>query len=267
MRNPKTCFVRKVGPLEAAIRRLIARLALEKIECQPGSRRVHTIRVTLKRFRALLRLAATHIPSAEFERLDALASGLKRQFSASRDEEVLSRLARDLFGRSTAAALGIWPFKFSQKKAPHLPSVRRLAKQLRSYLQTEWFIEPPPKSVDEAREKTHRAARAWMRRCISKNADEELFHEWRKSIKTVIYQNEFEIGNVLKRQKLIRLRHLAHILGYYHDLCLLESRLSGETHAATMASEIIAIVRREKRKARRCALRVGVSSFRNPESL
>lgn len=250
------------GPLGAALAGIVAGLGLERLERQPGPEEVHDIRVGLKRFRALLALAKGAGEDEAVRELDALAAELKSEFAAARDEAVLRELAARLFGEEEGARLLGAGKAAGTGTGPRLARVRRLARELARRLRRVGGLpEPREREIERARERSLRRVIRRGERCAARPEDDEELHEWRKRVKTLLYQCELEVGRRPGRGARDMLRRLGRALGAHHDLSLLEARLRG---LRPLPEGALRVARREKKRAARKALRLG---GRLPETL
>ncbi len=218
------------GPaLQGILLRLVASVQAD-IDALPGRRdeRVHDIRVGMKKFRALIRLAAGYLPKKPLARADKLARSLKEHFGATRDRDVLAGLLKDLpGGREAAGVLGISHEAPAPDPAAE-PAVPGLCRELTVLAGGLDLIGLEADDVREAWVSTYRRARRAMAACSSDPDDDGLFHEWRKRVKELHYQSAvlaaLDPAETVARQS----EEIAALLGSHHDLSLLCGLLASE---------------------------------------
>jgi len=205
----------------------LARLIVENIGRLPDDAvvRIHDIRVSTKKIRSLLRLAASEISVEDRAALVACLQAIKNTFSDSRDEDVMRETLRQILPgkRATEMAekLGLVP---SENTSP-LPtaSASASAAQLSSLLAALNLNGLTPEHLAENAASSYRRARRIMSQC-KKSRDDDAMHEWRKRVKDVCY-HAMAFSAVPPMEEFARpLDALAESLGDYHDLALLGVR-------------------------------------------
>ena len=213
--------------VQGILRRLVAGVARD-IDALPERMedRVHAIRVQMKKFRAVLRLAEPALKRGAFAKSDKLARGLKDHFGSVRDDDVQAELLLDLLDKdeaaATAAALGLQCR--NPGREPDTASARENCSALASLVDQFQLDELAGGEVVEAWLGSYRGSRRAMRACRKETGDDLIFHEWRKRVKTFLYQSA-TIGPPLDRF-VPQADRLASVLGSQHDLAILTARLA-----------------------------------------
>lgn len=216
--------------------------------------RIHDIRVDMKKFRAVVRLAECALKARDLAMLDQCARAVKEGFGDTRDQQVQLVLLRRLLGQRKAehaavalAGSGPTPVQdegSSQKYCAHLCELVShidLANLTRGQVLEAWLA-------------SYRAVRRTMSACRKNDGDDFLFHEWRKRVKQFLYQS-LVIGapaDILATAA----QKLSSTLGLQHDLAVLCENI----HLCGREAELLAV---EKKRATACmALRQGEQIFR-----
>ena len=226
--------IAETGPPGAALRGILVRLVAgvrHDIDALPAraDERVHNIRVGMKKFRAVLRLAGAILPQKSLMRADKLARQLKEHFASTRDNDVLRALLRDLLGNreasETAESLGLTAAS-SGTGAVMDPVAVEICSSLAGFAEGLNLDALRGKEVRAAWVYTYRAARRAMKHCVENKEDDGLFHEWRKRVKELLYQSA--ILAVIPAAEAIarRAQDLSSALGAHHDLAVLCERLA-----------------------------------------
>jgi CHAD domain-containing protein len=251
--------------VQGILRRLVAAVAKD-IEALPERTedRVHAIRVRMKKFRAVLRLAESALKPGTLEKSDKLARSLKDHFGSARDNDVQKELLLDLLEKDEALAaveaIGL------QAGGPHLDACAGPAQEtcaaLASLVDQYHLDQLACDGIAEAWASGYRSSRRAMRACRKDADDDFLFHEWRKRVKEFLYQSA-TIGPPLDRF-VPKADRLASVLGSHHDLAILTERLAGRLAGSKAERTALA---RKKLVARR-ALVLGEKLFsKKPSAL
>ena len=244
--------------VQGILRRLVAGVARD-IDAFPerAEDRVHDIRVRMKKFRAVLRLAKPALKRREFAKSDKRARGLKEHFGSVRDNDVQAELLLDLLEKAeaveTAAALGLKCR--NPERVPDISAARETCSTLASLVDQYQLDELAGSDVFDAWLGSYRNSRRAMRDCRKETSDDLIFHEWRKRVKTFLYQSS-TIGPPPDRF-VLKADRLASLLGSHHDLAILTERLAADL-AGSNAER--AALSRKKLVARR-ALAMGSRLF------
>ncbi len=250
--------------LQGILRRLVAGVARD-IDGPPErlEDRVHDIRVRMKKFRAILRLAESRIAGPAFARSDKLARTLKDYFGSARDNDVQTDLLLDLLekteARSTAEALGLMDRNPAMET--DATSARETCSQLASQVERLQLSGLTGEDVIEAWIASYRNSRRTMRECCRDANDDFLFHEWRKRVKEFLYQSV--TAGPPADKYVAKSDRLASALGSHHDLAILTERLASRL-AGSKAER--AALRRKKAVGRR-ALAMGHKLFADKPSV
>lgn len=213
--------------VRGVLRRLVARVARD-IDALPErlEDRVHDIRVGMKKFRAVLRLADHTLKRPGFTKSDKLARRLKDHFGSARDKDVQTGLLLDLLEKSeayaTAAALGLTDA--NPARDPDVASARETCSLLASLVDRSRLGQLTGGDLAGAWLASYRSSRRAMRACRRDTGDDFLFHEWRKRVKTFLYQSA-TVGPPLDAF-VPEADRLASVLGTHHDLAILTERLA-----------------------------------------
>lgn len=187
--------------------------------------RVHDIRVGMKKFRALLRLGKPVLGRAGFAEADRIARDLKNSFGALRDDEVQMRLLGEILPHSEAAAvgraLGI-PRHSGDGEAAGAGAAAALCARLRELRLATGLLSA--RQLGKAWRRSVFRTRRALRACRQDPGNDLLFHRWRKTIKTQLYQSA-ALGPPLDALG-PDADKLASLLGRHHDLAVLSESLS-----------------------------------------
>ena len=213
--------------VQGILRRLVAGVARD-IDGLPErmADRVHDIRVRMKKFRAVLRLAERGLKSPEFAKSDKLARRLKDHFGSVRDEDVQTELLLDLLDKKEAleTAAVLEPPSADAGREPDLASARETCSALAALVDAWKLDDLASEDLAEAWVASYRNSRRGRRACVKDPDDDFLFHEWRKRVKAFLYQSS-AIGAPLDAF-VPRATKLASELGSHHDLAILTGRLA-----------------------------------------
>jgi len=240
------------------LRRLVAEVS-GNIDALPKRTedRVHDIRVGMKRFRAVLRLAECTLRRPAFAKSDKLARRLKDHFGFARDKDVQKELLLDLLDKdealATAATLGL-QYRDPQRETDPA-SARETCSALASLVDCFHLENLTGNEVSAAWLNSYRSSRQAMRTCRKDTKNDLLFHEWRKGVKTFLYQST-TIGRPLGRFG-PNADRLASVLGSHHDLATLTDCLAAHLPGSNAERAALA---RKKLVARR-ALVLGARLF------
>ena len=245
--------------VQGILRRLVAGVGkdIDALPQRPEDR-VHDIRVGMKKFRSVLRLAERALRRPAFAKSDKLARRLKDHFGSARDKDVQTELLLDLLDKNEALA-AVEALGLAENRDPDrdsdAASARETCYELASLVDQFNLAKLTRVDVVEAWLDSYRNSRRAMRACRKDTDDDFLFHEWRKRVKAFLYQSA-TIGPPL--DAFVRKADcLASLLGSHHDLALLTERLAGRM-AGSKAER--AALTRKKLVARR-ALAMGGKLF------
>jgi len=258
--------------VQGILRRLVAGVAKD-IDGLPARAedRVHDIRVRMKKFRAVLRLAEPALKRREFEKSDKLARNLKDHFGSVRDDDVQAELLLDLLDKpealAAAATMGL-----QCRNAGRVPDAAPARKTCCALaLQVDRFHLEALTGDDVSKSwlLSYRSSRRAMRDCRKEAADDTDFHEWRKRVKEFLYQSA-TIGP--PPDKLVpKADRLASVLGSHHDLSILTARLAGclagsEAERAALSKKKL-VARRALAMGRKLFAKKTSAIHRKPEPL
>ncbi len=238
--------------LQGVLKRLVAGVSRD-IHALPErlEDRVHDIRVRMKKFRAVLRLAESAIAQPDFLKADKLARSLKDHFGSARDQDVLRELLLDLLEKkeAIAAASEIGLLATEKPGGDHKESARGICENLVSLVGHLDLAKLTGEEILLAWDGSYRGSRRAMRACCQDREDDFLFHEWRKRVKGLLYQS-VAIGPPCDLY-VSKADGLSSVLGSHHDLSILSGKLA-ERPAASKAEK--AALLQKKIVARRALL-------------
>ena len=221
--------------------------------------RIHDIRVGMKEFRAVVRLASPVLSSRELARLDKLARKVKDAFGAARDQDVQLGLLRELLGhRGAKEAESTLPAAAEAASLPDVADARKTCEKLSAMTSKLDLRKMTHRQIIGGWTASYREARRAMSACNDGEEDDFLFHQWRKRVKVLLYQSDIlgspVAGLVPGAQK------LASVLGSQHDLAVLCEKI----HFCGPDAERLAF--EKKRKTASLALALGRRLFRKKPS-
>jgi len=218
--------------------------------------RIHDVRVGMKKFRALLRLAEPVLTSRRFAHLDALAKTIKDAFGAERDLAVGLDLLRQLLGRRQAEANAAqWESVLAPPIVAAPAPALRAASKLHALLDDLDLADLAPDKILDVWIASYRAGRRALSVCQTARNDDFLFHEWRKRVKQLLYQSAVLGPPVDPISK--GAQQLSTTLGLLHDLAVLHQNIP------VYDEEVELVILAKKRKTTREALRLGGKVFRD----
>lgn len=255
--------------------------ALGRIECAGKNRAedLHQVRVTLKRLRALLRLARPVISEAfygrENRRLKAAADRLAFFRDTAVSRRTLATLARRVTDKQGAKALDLVLSRFvDHSPDPNRFRVRResaLRHAAASLVEAKQSFESMLIPAEEWQalgpglQKVYGQARNRMLRALTYQTP-ETFHDWRKQVKYLYYQLQMlePISPRRLESMVSRLRELEDRLGEDHDLAVLERILcrGREQYGGRRPVErVIGCLVRQSKKLRKETASMGKAIF------
>jgi CHAD domain-containing protein len=243
------------GDVRAVLEQL-AGDALRNIEALPdrAEERIHDIRVDMKKFRAVVRLAEGALKARNLEGLDQCARAVKDGFGAARDREVQLDLLRKLLGQRKADDAARAFAGSDGEPVQDWTSSQKACGQLSALVARADPGNLTRGQVLEAWLASYRAARRTMMACLKNDQDDFLFHEWRKRVKQLLYQSQV-IGPPADSIAAAA-QKLSSTLGLQHDLAM----LCENVHLFGREAELLAV--EKKHKTARLALRQGESLLR-----
>lgn len=219
-----------------------------------AEKRIHDIRVDMKKFRAVARLAGGVLKPRELAALDQCARSVKEEFGAVRDREVQLDLLRRLLGhRRAGEAAGA--LAGSDPTPEHDGAAAQKSCEQLCALVARTDMGPLTRGqILEAWLASYREARRTMTACLENEGDDFLFHEWRKRVKQFHYQSLF-LGPPADSLAAAA-QKLSSTLGSQHDLAMLCEKI----HLCGREAEVLAV--EKKQKTADLALRQGGQLFR-----
>ncbi len=225
---------------------------------------VHDIRVGMKKFRAILRLAAPALKRPVFLKTDKLARSLKDHFGSLRDDDVQRNLLLRLLDKPAALAaaetMGLSE-KAHLERLREDPSVATICTHLAEQVDGFPLAGLHREEVLSAWVDAYRNSRRAMRACRREKRDDFLFHEWRKRVKEFLYQSA-TIGQPLDAF-VPKADQLSSALGSHHDLAVLTERLAERAADSEAGRAALA----EKKLVARHALALGRKLFDEKPSI
>lgn len=207
--------------------------------------RIHDIRVSTKKIRALLLLAGRRVPKAERKALFGMLREIRGAFAGSRDAEVMrGAMAKILPKRRVAAA--IRKLHLEAKETPaDTAAALTWASELDSRLAALDFDGLKPRKVLAAAADSYETARKLRKKC-RKLDDDVLMHTWRKRVKEFCYHT-MALADLKVMGKLVDgADKFAESLGEYHDLALLTAQ--AKDHPPVLG----AILQAKQEKGEKC---------------
>jgi len=215
--------------------------------------RVHEIRVSMKKVRALVLLTRPAVGREAAARAGRRARDVKNHFGSLRDADVLRDLLLDLLPPAPAAA-EIRRLHLEGGACEQVVADGAVAAQLDALLaatdddrlhQLMW-----PDVVDGWLA-TYRKCRRASKVCRCRGTDGD-FHSWRKRVKELLYQSEILSDAPEVSTRIPAAEKLSSLLGKHHDLSMLCERFEN-FHPDSPAVDV---VRRLQAKIARRAFRV-----------
>lgn len=208
----------------------ISRQAERDLELLPSDdvqRRIHTLRVRMKKLRAILRLLKHGLPPATLHAIRRRLRILKQAFSKNRDQHVLQSLAAEFQMECSTSHLPRIQFPAPQKgrRSADLPSrsellrLKATAHDLTHRLETLTIHPMDGRDIARACAKRYASALHGFRRSRKKPTPERL-HRWRSPVKDHYLQSLLLLRD---RRHLKLSRRLGSWLGQMHDLSLLHA--------------------------------------------
>lgn len=239
--------------IASACTTLVARAAAD-LTALPAEldRRVHAVRVAMKRLDAFLGL----LPDAPAVRAATRTVRRAKSFLASHRDASVALALLDEIGADEAHRRSFLAAHCPHWTARNTQRAERLAAGL------ERDVAPAVGSpiacvpVLEAWLDLHRRTRRMAKRCLRKPDDDGL-HELRKSVKRLLYQTEVLDSIAVLHPVATRAAALAALLGKHHDLVVLEAA------AASLEAprKLLRKLAREKKAATRAALAAARDGF------
>lgn len=206
------------------------RADLERMRRQPGPA-VHALRVRMKKFRAVLRLAAPALPTEVLQSLRAEARAIRQVFGLCRDAEVAGHLAAKL---AEEAGLALPVLRLT----PSVPSaavsceeVERGLLRLQKRLERQPLTPLTPARMHKIWLAQYSRCRRLHRRCRRDPQMEEL-HVWRKRVKELEHLGlalaVLRVDLPEARARVRPARELGRRLGRLQDLAVLAEALPSD---------------------------------------
>jgi CHAD domain-containing protein len=215
-----------------------------RLEKKPPSAKeesIHTIRLLIKRLRALLWLIRPALTKSIHQQAQIDLRHAAGVLSARRDRAVMQTILRGLKPKKVshrkqveALAEGLRTCEGVAASASSGDDVLRHAVglflktvvEVQSGMRTSTDWPDPEKRLTEASLAMKRAGKRALR-----DGGDTCFHDWRKKVKRLLYLLEFmpfAVGMHTKR-RLKRVGQLQHVLGEYHDCAVTQVRLRKES--------------------------------------
>ncbi len=262
-------------------------------QSQRQTQQVHSLRLAIKRQRALLRLLRPHLDAPRVALENARLREAAHNLAAQRDRVVAMNTLRSLIDdvqpdeqrllRRYLRALS--PTLDTQSSSVHTPSSSTAST-------TSTTIHPLAAALAVLRESVAalsrmnmprvdawslletglqqsyaRARHGWRQARCAKWADDdtELYHDWRRDVKRLLYQIEplMDVSPFMLKKSCRKWRQLGELLGDEHDLRMVEMMLSHESCWAKLpgATLLIPLLHRRRRRLQKRALKLGRRSL------
>jgi CHAD domain-containing protein len=231
--------------------------------------KVHAARKRVKKVRALLRLAAPHLPKRTWQktnaRLQAVSRRLGRIADAGAAAAALNRLAQRHPRTIPKRAATLLQDVLHQREI----AIRRAARKKHVSAKCDrvllgearrtkrWAVDPTTAAaLTPAIERSARRARKAMK-IAWRHPDADRLHAWRRRVKGEWLQMRLAESNSTARldKRRRELEELDGVLGQSHDLALLRRALEEEDPLTTreLTAAVLRLIARERRKLRRRA--------------
>lgn len=277
MKKPKVCL-HTDEPLGAGILRVAENLidsitdSGEKPKQEEGEY-VHSVRTTIKRLRALLRLIRPVVGETFFNRENERLRNAGRRLAVARDTEVARETLKTLSvsdgpeKQAVAAALAGLESKSGTRTdiSDSLNEIRKDLEQTKRNLQHLPLVSGEWEVVEPGLQDVYRQSRKRMDRALH-NGGDEAFHKWRIRVKNLLYELEL-LEPVWPKQMdkmTAQLSKLQDKIGCDHDIAVLKSllRKTPERFGGTEAVErLIRCLDSKSRKLRHAAEPLGQKIF------
>jgi CHAD domain-containing protein len=223
-------------PLQAGLVRVADGLiqnGLDRMRCSSSgcAEDVHSVRVTIKRLRAILRLIRPAIPKTVFDREDGRLRKAARRLSLVRDSDVAKRTLASLRfskGRErdamAAARKGLnHDGERGAEISKATSQIELDLKQTRRNLHRIQISGDEWNTIEPGLREVYRQCRKRMERALG-NGDDEAFHKWRIRVKNLYYGLQMLQQVWPKRlDKMVAgLKQLQEEIGADHDLVVLK---------------------------------------------
>lgn len=277
MKKPEVCL-HTDEPLGAGILRVAENLidsitdSGEKPKQEEGEY-VHSVRTTIKRLRALLRLIRPVVGETFFNRENERLRNAGRRLAVARDTEVARETLKTLSvsdgpeKQAVAAALAGLESKSGTRTdiSDSLNEIRKDLEQTKRNLQHLPLVSGEWEVVEPGLQDVYRQSRKRMDRALH-NGGDEAFHKWRIRVKNLLYELEL-LEPVWPKQMdkmTAQLSKLQDKIGCDHDIAVLKSllRKTPERFGGTEAVErLIRCLDSKSRKLRHAAEPLGQKIF------
>ncbi|MBY4678255.1 CHAD domain-containing protein [Marinobacterium arenosum] len=209
------------------LQRQLTKLEQQLRDSAHRDRAVHKVRVQMKKLRALLQLMRPVLTESDYEAGNEAAKQLADSLAGSRDAKVMLDTLARLFGDYGHREL---------RQRLETPLVHYYRQQRRKPIATESLLDNlqrqyqklPLKRFDAetvqlALERSYgRGRRQW--KLLQLELDDTRLHNWRKSVKRLLYQMELLLPEPCRRDR-GDLKRLGLLLGQLHDLHMLRDLL------------------------------------------
>lgn len=261
MKTPRVALDPRLPPGRAAREAALALLDGALAELPRGdARAIHEARRASKQLRALLRLLKPQL-GARYGEANAGVRDAARVLSPRREATVLAETAQALFGRD--ARLKPLTRLLRAPEPADAGAVRDARRRLRRERRriAAWRLKGlSAGQVPDGLQRTYRRARRAFR-AAQRRPQAAALHEWRKQAK--YHRNQIALVAPLWPQGRARLRGLdtlSDLLGWHHDLHVLELALARLPAGAASPKQLAAARKRiaaEQARAARAALELG----------
>lgn len=241
---------------------------------QNGADRIHKIRTTIKRLRALLRLIRPAIHPSFFNRENARLRSAARLLSFARDREVARATLETLpvsKQRDKEAVRSVLSSVEGRGEPEtdadqQMAEVRQRLEQTRHNFHRLKLHGTEQEILEEGLRTVYRQGRTRMKNAIGQPQD-NTFHRWRVRAKNLYYELQFLESVWPKRlhRMVSRLSKLQDRIGLDHDIAVLRTRLKKNPKAYGSKETIQRVVARldnQTRKLRHAAVPLGRKIWR-----
>lgn len=218
---------------------------------QAGSETVHDLRVLGKRLRACLQIVRPVLGEAEAGKWNGKISESARSIASARNAQVLDKLLPKL---GTKAGL---PALRKKLALPRSPSRKPAAADLRHF---QSVLEETKEMIRKAlprllpgglRHEIKRSRKKVAKRGKKARGHDSgpLLHQWRKSVKRLLYQLELAGSGKSQKREIKRLKKMEDGLGKIHDWDELRSLLEKAPSRGNCPEILRRIHKRQKKQA------------------
>jgi CHAD domain-containing protein len=265
-------------PLRAGVLRVVDSLvknAVERIR-YPSNDRVedlHSVRVTIKRLRAILRLVRPAMRKRSFDRENGRLRSAARRLSIARDADVARQTLATLpFAKQSekdAGAVALAGFRKNGSPEPDISKTMKVTAldldETRRNLHRLQISRGEWKVIEPGVRKVYRQCRKRMERAVG-HGDDDAYHKWRIRMKSLYYELQMLqfVWPAHLTKMVAGLNKLQDQIGADHDLVVLKRSLDRNPDrfgGSGSVEPILRSVNNKRRKLRRTTDPLGKAIF------